>query len=189
MSDRLIQSVLAAPADDGLINLLVMAIMAAIWLIGSLSRARSKRPSPGPGSQPTTVDESVPEPVQGPGENYPEESPTLESAESMPDEVSESYQERATAQSSTVSLPGPHDQAASQAYTQTLGPESEPAPIELPEIDSALTSYSLTNLWTTHDLGEAGDDQTNAWLDPEQLRQAIIVSELLAEPVSMRPME
>ena len=71
-----------------------------------------------------------------------------------------------------------------------VGPLEPQAPdIEVPETEHLTTGYSLGSLWTSLGPGLQADPYILEGLDPEQLRRAVIVNELLAEPVSIRSVD
>ena len=170
-------------------------IIVAIWLIGSMSKARSRKPpSPSGMADPHPMeDESVSGASQAPSGTYEEESSTFESLEPQSDDTLESFPEPVTTQPPLPSLPGSFESVPMptlpQASADTAMWESGIAFTESAETESGSMSYSTAGLWTHTDLDEGGNDPMLAHLDTEQLRQAIVINELLAEPLSMRPVD
>jgi hypothetical protein len=196
MTDCSVPSLLAAARsdDEGLVNLIVTVIIVAIWLIASLSKAKSRKPpSPSETADHPMEEESVSGSSQAPSGTYEEEAKTFESPEPQSDDTLESFPEPVTIHRPLPSLPGSFETEPvpnlPQASADTSVWESGIAFMEPAETESVSMSYSMAGLWTHTDLGGGGNDPIMARLDPEQLRQAIVINEILAEPLSMRPID
>jgi len=155
--------------DDGLVNLLVTVILVAFWALSAFTKRRSPKPSgtQRPEAQPQTTDEPAPDVVGESGD------PSSDAA------MAQSYTE-------------PLEHVSPSAEPQVLAEPSIRHGLEglVRSIPEDLPTHAGLGLWATP--SEPGGEEPGGILpemDADRLRKAIVLSEILAEPVSMRPLD
>lgn len=178
----------AARADDeGLVNIIITLILVAMWAMGAYARRRSTKPSPGQGTSRTEFpSEEMPDLPEEADDLLEEQTRVPQYAQPEPPEPVPTYPE-------PVAEPMPDGYAIADLATP-VSLELQPS-LDLtahagapdPESPSLPWVQSGAGLWTSTGGGSGDEPEIVSQIDPDRLRRAVVLSEILAEPVSTRP--